>query len=881
MVLSFALCATLAFAQSNKLPVNRMTAVKAPTAVENIKAQPAAGYTGSIFTKDGELFLCTFGASATNYSTGAIGSNEMVNGTNATPHAQNAYHSTWHRLPDTAEAVIAADPLCGANNYPVSYDVLGMYANAVPTNTPEDGLMVMTMQDQVSDPAHGWGGHGTVGAFDAYIAFAPFSTQGVGLIRVRFAQLYRCFNSDKCWIDYSIDNQTWYAIEINRARIDVSVNSYTYGWKSQSMPASIANQANVWLRLRWESSSNNGGAYGYVWIVDDFTVVPAPTNHLNVTTNQYYEGFYQMMPQNLQVPVVWASDLSNDGQTPQTNVTGHVYTYASGQPATELTNKNIYTMPVDPFDYRAVVIDPLRYYDSVGKVATNGNTYHGAYDYEIVPTSDPYVCLPTANTGVHHFFTDITSTPGYPTHIGDSVTFDTLRYNVNWNTEGEHPYGIWARDHGAVRRNSYYAVGAVNRQGNTYIFSEYDPNGTGTQPMWDKATYGVFVSYVTGDSIPRDANGNPWKVLGIELVPSTQLNMAQASTRFEPQLRYNWTDSAGQGYISKFNTGASSYVVQSGDVWPSSELGENGFDYYTPIDNEYKKIQIMFPNQPELYPNLEYLIGYQLEEDGEFSVATSSNFFYRGTERVYFYDEPGMESYGHALTMFNKGSVSIWDPYASGFMSYSTNNYPMIRMLVGPGYYVPKAAVTLECDDEDLGYFADGQLTNICGEVDSVPINGAASYIAMPVPGYVVDAIYLDGVALDTLEDGNGNRISFVKDEDDGLTYAYVYLNNVPATGHTLRCTFKEAPIGFDPVASNVVMKLQPNPATSMVRVSLKGVSGNVDMALIDMSGRVVSTSQFNAENGTTINVSNLAKGAYFVRITNSKFNKIEKLIVR
>ncbi|MBQ6096143.1 MAG: T9SS type A sorting domain-containing protein, partial [Bacteroidales bacterium] len=84
----------------------------------------------------------------------------------------------------------------------------------------------------------------------------------------------------------------------------------------------------------------------------------------------------------------------------------------------------------------------------------------------------------------------------------------------------------------------------------------------------------------------------------------------------------------------------------------------------------------------------------------------------------------------------------------------------------------------------------------------------------------------------------------------------------------------------FDPVA-NVSMRLQPNPATSNVNIVMKGATGVVNMALIDMSGRVVSTSQFNAENGYNLNVSNLAKGAYFVRITNNKFNKIEKLIVR
>jgi hypothetical protein len=47
------------------------------------------------------------------------------------------------------------------------------------------------------------------------------------------------------------------------------------------------------------------------------------------------------------------------------------------------------------------------------------------------------------------------------------------------------------------------------------------------------------------------------------------------------------------------------------------------------------------------------------------------------------------------------------------------------------------------------------------------------------------------------------------------------------------------------------------------------------------MSGRVVYNQNFNASSAQTINVSNLAKGAYFVRITNDKFSKVEKLIVR
>ena len=54
-----------------------------------------------------------------------------------------------------------------------------------------------------------------------------------------------------------------------------------------------------------------------------------------------------------------------------------------------------------------------------------------------------------------------------------------------------------------------------------------------------------------------------------------------------------------------------------------------------------------------------------------------------------------------------------------------------------------------------------------------------------------------------------------------------------------------------------------------------------VNCALIDMSGRVVYSQNINAETAQVINLDGLAKGAYFVRITNDKFSKIEKLIVR
>ena len=76
-------------------------------------------------------------------------------------------------------------------------------------------------------------------------------------------------------------------------------------------------------------------------------------------------------------------------------------------------------------------------------------------------------------------------------------------------------------------------------------------------------------------------------------------------------------------------------------------------------------------------------------------------------------------------------------------------------------------------------------------------------------------------------------------------------------------------------------MSLVPNPATSQVKVNIAGVTGMVNMNIIDMSGRVIYNANVNAENETIVNLSNIPAGAYFVRITNDTFSKVEKLIVR
>ena len=866
MVLSFAFCATFAFAQTaNKTAVPSKAAVNAAPNAEKSIVEQQAGYTGSIFTKDDEIFVCDFSVADQGYTTGTVGAGEMVNGTTITQHAQTAPHSRWYRLPNNNLNDLQNNTFL-QNNYPASsneqiwgWDYLISGSDVYTpfgSETPEQGIMIMTMMDQIAQ----WGGTGNSGAFDAYIKFGPISTVGEDHVRVRFYQFFRRFNNDKCWIDYSTDGTTWSGVEINVRSVDFGPNAMTRGWRTQTMPDVLGNKQNVYFRLRWECSSAAGGAYGYWWFVDDFKVLPTLPNELTVKTANYFEGFYQTMPQNLNLPIVWASQIVNDGYLAQTNVTGKVYHYDGNGNSNLLVSQNIYTVGPDASVTRTIVIDPLGWYDSLA-------TYHGeAYNQGAFVTGTS-ASLPTSTLGKHHWFSDI-NTDHYTTHIGDSVTFDTMRYDVNWENNDGHQMGVWARDHGVIRSLSYQAYGAIRTEGSSTIVSD-DPDET----QWNKADYGTFVTYVTGNTVPTDAQGRPWRVLGMEMVASTYPGMQAFGSRITPILWQDVFDSVGQlaGW-NAINTGAVTYTVQQSDVIATEILADTNsstrMTYETP--GNYPVIRIMFPNQPEMQSKFSYRVGYVLDEEADFTVATSSNYFYNEQGEVTrFYEEPGMESYGHALPASNRYSILVRDPF-DGYVRYpSSSQYPMIRLLVGPAYYVPKVQISFQCEDENTGAFADGDYNVLCGTTDSVVVGSAASYYVFPEPGYEIDQLTLNGEAIDyeAREDGDGNPY-------------YIVELVVPSTNCTLYCSFKEGHVSIDPVA-NVSMKLQPNPATSNVNVVMKGVTGNVNMALIDMSGRVVSTSQFNAENGTNINVSNLAKGAYFVRITNSKFSKIEKLIVR
>ena len=74
-----------------------------------------------------------------------------------------------------------------------------------------------------------------------------------------------------------------------------------------------------------------------------------------------------------------------------------------------------------------------------------------------------------------------------------------------------------------------------------------------------------------------------------------------------------------------------------------------------------------------------------------------------------------------------------------------------------------------------------------------------------------------------------------------------------------------------------LIVAITPNPATDIVTVSAGAMH---QAAIIDLNGRTVTTAPMT-DGSATFDVSTLARGAYFVRITGDQATIVRKLIVR
>ena len=837
MALGLAFCATIAFAQMPAKKVSRATL--GSNAVEKVaqaddRNVEASTFKGSVFSK-GDVFKTIDFSNTTDYRTGTITAADGY----SVPHTQTKGYAEWFRVADTTAPSCAA---AATNREAVVLFSQNWYRNLedFTSATPMNGLMAMSMIDYIN-------GYST-GTFNSYIEFetstlVPGDSETDKSMDIKFYQLYRKFNADRCVIDYSTNNgASWDTLEFNVRNVEVATNAYSYGWKAVALPTHLYNESNVKFRIRWFSNSSAGGTYGYYWFIDDVTVESAAANRLQVRQVEYYNGAYHMVPEGMQLNnLVWYANYLNTGRDVQNNVQGYVnYTDGTAH-ATSVAESGI-----EP----DVVTSHYAYIDQYNNV---NNT-----------SSDPS-CLGFGNGGTVASFRNTVGTHDiYSGLRTDSVNniFDTVRYTVlPADATGTR---VWGRDNGILSQYSSWTHGLTS---DGYLTSD---------ATYSDAGYSVNIVYNTGSEIPEG-----WVIRGVEYVGSTNPNLVSAAdiasgyVSISPTLNYDSVDDQ-YIYFRAINTGAGSHVVTSAEM--------NFDDTITNkmMPGTYNTIRIMFPEQPELKANTAYRVGYELDEQGYFCLATQRNFYYdreSGADTgVYYYEDEELAAYN---TLFPCGyglNVRVNTPEAGKATWLATSagtEIPMIRLLVGPKQDIAKHAITLSCNDTAMGYLYDGATQMGIYGVDSVAEGSSRSYIVYPfseeeIGTYSeVKSILVDGVEVI----GNDECVY----EAMGGYYTYTF-NNVRAA-HTLYAVF--GGVGINAINDNVKVSLQPNPATAQSQLVIEGVDGQVNFSLIDMSGRVLSNEVINASEVKTINVSGLAKGTYFVRLTNNNFSKVEKLIVR
>ena len=902
LVLGFALCASFAFAQTSvALPTKGdcMQTVAAPQA-------KSVDYKASLFMKD-DTILRAFNF-ASNDMAGIIkGADGHVQATDLVwrydadgnltiadtlqAHGQAGAISNWQRV-DNVAAVTSAP----YNGLP--------YLNYVQTYMAEDvvgddnGFMFMTLRATLGTGVH-----------NAYFQLPGVDPAGSDVIDIAFNQFYVKYY-DQCFIDYKIGDK-WVAREINVTGVDISVNYIATSAPLFTMPLALAGENMVNVRFRYYSSGQRGNSYGYMWAVDNVTIIGGEADRWYTNDQKFLDGGYGTMPAGMSIPLSWYGVAYNNGANPRNNVTLTMEHFGADRATSDIViTDNQANMPANPTAAVYSIIDERGFisgqidadpsfvvpddYDMLGWWWSAPN-----YQAENVSGSFGLRGLPTSTVGLNYVAAHLSSTGA------DPAEWDTIAYNVVESTGGEGTSLAvegyrWGRDNGIIPSNSIYSYG--------FVWDEDDQNWYITDDgNYDHEGYMVWVRYTTGNDIPEG-----WVFRGVEIIPNTTTAIEDmALTPIFPVLRKGVPSEQGVDYMSfeEVETGFSAsvpYEVQESDlnILPTGYINTND------PDQSYNAVNLRFYSQPVLEPNTSYYIGYQMAGNGKFSAAATRRSYATtagGETTLSYYRDEDLHNYYWQFYPSNY-DVYVYDPdrastiFASAYDEWT----PLIRPIVGAPATIETRVINAECgtgvtiESEAGDTICNGSVTTYVGGGASVYIVPEGSFSPeywsandTATGCYIIDDIIVDDNVIDLehqpagIDVSEGFRIVYDADSSTIMQRRFYYavsFANIQGN-HVVRATAHwevfHPENSIDPMALNVSLGLQPNPATSNVRLNVQGVSGVLNCSIIDMSGRVIYNANINAGEPTNIDLSGVAAGAYFVRITNDKFSKVEKRIVR
>ena len=248
---------------------------------------------------------------------------------------------------------------------------------------------------------------------------------------------------------------------------------------------------------------------------------------------------------------------------------------------------------------------------------------------------------------------------------------------------------------------------------------------------------------------------------------------------------------------------------------------------------------------------------------------------------------PGGNESNYLVHVFN----NVYDAYDTVYGN--THMTAITGLMSGVTYYATVSSlcgdIMLESEPSDTISFT----TDVCQPVEGITVsditassatvswqsmNGSTGYtLYYGFPGFTTDEAQRVSVA--------GTASSYtLTDLNEETNYQLLMINRCAegvesAASDRVDFTTTAGGNGIYDV-ENGTLTLFPNPASSVVTVTVSGFDGEVEVQIVDMNGRAVS--DFRTQNSElTLDVSELAQGAYFVRVTGDKSTAVRKLIVR
>ena len=898
MFVGLAMCSTIAFGQANNYNA-KISAKDLNKMTVSTKIEPRVDYKASIFAKDGNMDTIktwTFDGTNQNMPTvygtdGYVSASMTVAGEALEANGATNECSAWQHVYDSSffESQFFED------NYTLPASWIEYILEDL-----EGGCMLSSYRGLNNSNS---------GRPHAYMDFAPVARPAnAQVILVSFLQVTPKYYN-QYFIDYKVGG-AWQTYEINVEGVDADINTWCTYNPIYTMPLTFANESQLNIRIRTLGANIAGAtsSRGYFWAIDNVSLIAGPVDNWSAYGDDFVDGFYGTMPQGMNIPMTWMAYINNMGANDRNNVNAVARHISTTGDTTLIISTPAANLPAG----NATISQPVLINERGVLDPTNEEsmTYPGWWSYTVpgltgsngVPSGFMGRGLPTSVTGQNKVQTRVTST-GI-----DPLNRSLISYRVVGMTDPENGNNNliegyrWAHDNGII-------TSGTHRYNNTYSSSftlgkVIEGEGENAHAyVSDSGNFGsngyyVLLRYNTPSVVPTDDNGHPWVLRGMEVVTSTEFDVeALDGTQLAPLCFTDEYDGDNMG-LAGVNTGVNNQIFE----FDGESLFNNAATGII-VANEnadYHAASFFFPEQPELTPNTSFRLGYQVVGSAQFAAA-ATNTRYIDLDSV---DEPILVSVdsiapGYARNFpLNTYDMLVHDNEVGGGNLWGagyTTQVPMIRAIIGPKLDLPTHSIFVQCDPQ-----ASVQLVDVekCGEEVLVAQGSAPTFYFFAADShYVLKQLTIDGrvIVPATEDDINGDPNFYTEGNDDIMLEDYEYpllernywtytFESDDLNDHTISVTTEYAEWNFnaiDPVAADVTMLLAPNPATSQVAMTLKGVTGMVNCNIIDMSGRVIYNNVLNAERSNSIDLSNVPAGAYFVRISNDSFVKVEKLIVR